>query len=249
MATPTGFRVKRCPQDHLSYANCLVVSTHNPEIAKEKYALVNGKFPLKVIVTGDLRKNEIAFNSKQREWINTDIDRQDVDVKPFNVKSYIASMTVEIDYYNRRQPRKAPPNFDTEQLQKSFQEDFGSGSTTNVFSVGQLLTLQFKGIEKCPPLEGVILDIKLIDDSTTDGDKKKYGRLAANSIITFEKRPDSTIQLIGRNKGKSAQTAIISPDWDFKSMGIGGLDKEFSDIFRRAFASRVFPPELVEAMG
>lgn len=32
-------------------------------------------------------------------------------------------------------------------------------------------------------------------------------------------------------------------------MGIGGLDKEFSDIFRRAFASRVFPPDLVEQMG
>lgn len=32
-------------------------------------------------------------------------------------------------------------------------------------------------------------------------------------------------------------------------MGIGGLDKEFSDIFRRAFASRVFPPEIVEQMG
>lgn len=32
-------------------------------------------------------------------------------------------------------------------------------------------------------------------------------------------------------------------------MGIGGLDKEFSDIFRRAFASRVFPPDIVEQMG
>lgn len=32
-------------------------------------------------------------------------------------------------------------------------------------------------------------------------------------------------------------------------MGIGGLDKEFSDIFRRAFASRVFPPDMVEQMG
>lgn len=32
-------------------------------------------------------------------------------------------------------------------------------------------------------------------------------------------------------------------------MGIGGLDKEFSDIFRRAFASRVFPPDIVEQLG
>ncbi|XP_026678833.1 vesicle-fusing ATPase 2-like [Diaphorina citri] len=32
-------------------------------------------------------------------------------------------------------------------------------------------------------------------------------------------------------------------------MGIGGLDKEFTAIFRRAFASRVFPPEVVEQLG
>ena len=32
-------------------------------------------------------------------------------------------------------------------------------------------------------------------------------------------------------------------------MGIGGLDSEFSEIFRRAFASRVFPPALVEKLG
>lgn len=32
-------------------------------------------------------------------------------------------------------------------------------------------------------------------------------------------------------------------------MGIGGLDTEFGAIFRRAFASRVFPPGLVEKLG
>lgn len=32
-------------------------------------------------------------------------------------------------------------------------------------------------------------------------------------------------------------------------MGIGGLDKEFSGIFRRAFASRVFPPDFIEQLG
>lgn len=32
-------------------------------------------------------------------------------------------------------------------------------------------------------------------------------------------------------------------------MGIGGLDEEFSGIFRRAFASRVFPPDLIEKLG
>ena len=43
--------------------------------------------------------------------------------------------------------------------------------------------------------------------------------------------------------------SIINPDWDFTKMGVGGLDTEFNAIFRRAFASRVFPPEVMEQLG
>lgn len=32
-------------------------------------------------------------------------------------------------------------------------------------------------------------------------------------------------------------------------MGIGGLSNEFNAIFRRAFASRVFPPEIIAQLG
>ena len=32
-------------------------------------------------------------------------------------------------------------------------------------------------------------------------------------------------------------------------MGIGGLDVEFSSIFRRAFTSRVVAPETIESLG
>lgn len=42
---------------------------------------------------------------------------------------------------------------------------------------------------------------------------------------------------------------MIKADFKFEDLGIGGLDKEFSDIFRRAFASRIFPPSIVEKLG
>jgi vesicle-fusing ATPase len=48
---------------------------------------------------------------------------------------------------------------------------------------------------------------------------------------------------------KSQFVSIINPEFDFKTMGIGGLDAEFNAIFRRAFASRVFPPEVVYQLG
>lgn len=59
----------------------------------------------------------------------------------------------------------------------------------------------------------------------------------------------SSINLTGKAKGKVVRQSIINPDWDFSKMGIGGLDTEFNAIFRRAFASRVFPPEIMEQLG
>ena len=38
-------------------------------------------------------------------------------------------------------------------------------------------------------------------------------------------------------------------EFNFEKLGIGGLDKQFEQIFRRAFASRVLPPGVVERLG
>jgi len=79
--------------------------------------------------------------------------------------------------------------------------------------------------------------------------KTKMGRCLGDTIVQFEKAENSSLNLVGKSKGKVPRQSIINPDWDFQKMGIGGLDKEFNAIFRRAFASRVFPPEVVEQLG
>jgi hypothetical protein len=77
----------------------------------------------------------------------------------------------------------------------------------------------------------------------------QVGLSLANSSVIFEKAEGSSLQLSGKSKGKVVRQSIINPDWDFSKMGIGGLDQEFNAIFRRAFASRVFPPEVMEQLG
>ena len=37
--------------------------------------------------------------------------------------------------------------------------------------------------------------------------------------------------------------------FNFEELGIGGLDKEFAQIFRRAFASRLFPAQVIKKLG
>lgn len=43
--------------------------------------------------------------------------------------------------------------------------------------------------------------------------------------------------------------AIFQSNFKIEEMGIGGLDAELTNIFRRAFASRRFPPSVIDKFG
>ena len=74
------------------------------------------------------------------------------------------------------------------------------------------------------------------------------GILVRNSEMVFYKDAKSSVNLKA-SKRRPAANAILQPTFKFEDMGIGGLDKEFSVIFRRAFQSRILPPGLVQNLG
>ena len=74
------------------------------------------------------------------------------------------------------------------------------------------------------------------------------GILTRSTQMNFFKDSRSGINLKASTR-RPAANAILQPSFKFEDMGIGGLDKEFSAIFRRAFASRIFPPGLIQNMG
>lgn len=82
----------------------------------------------------------------------------------------------------------------------------------------------------------------------TETDPTARGILTRHTQINFFKDARTGINLKPSNR-RPAANSIITPDFKFEDMGIGGLDAEFSTIFRRAFASRIFPPGLVEKLG
>ena len=107
------------------------------------------------------------------------------------------------------------------------------------------------------PLQFVIKTVQLGDfsmDKSPAGsaqslsDPRIRGILTRQTFMNFYKDAKSPINLKA-SKRRPAANAIIQPDFKFENMGIGGLDKEFSAIFRRAFASRIFPPGLIENLG
>lgn len=47
----------------------------------------------------------------------------------------------------------------------------------------------------------------------------------------------------------SLTVAMMHSYFCMQKMGIGGLDKEFEQIFRRAFTTRLFPPAIIKQFG
>ena len=110
---------------------------------------------------------------------------------------------------------------------------------------------------KSLPLMLVIKTVQLVDLSMDKSaaaaepsatDARVRGIITRQTQMNFFKDAKSGINLKASNR-RPAANAILAPNFKFEDMGIGGLDKEFSSIFRRAFASRIFPPGLIERLG
>ncbi|XP_070782892.1 vesicle-fusing ATPase-like [Enoplosus armatus] len=247
--TTRVMQAARCPTDELSLTNCAVINEKDPQF--EQHVTVRNlahKYVFTLKTHPSINSGTIGFSLPQRKWAGLSIG-QEVEVTNYKFdksKQCISTMTVEIDFLQKKNVDSNP--YDSDNMASEFLQHFNN----QAFSVGQQLGFSF-----CDKLFGLLIkDIEAMDPSILKGERasgKKQkidiGLLLANSQVIFEKSESSSMTLVGKSKSRESRQSIISPDWNFERMGIGGLDSEFSDIFRRAFASRVFPPDIVEQMG
>ncbi|XP_036196025.1 vesicle-fusing ATPase isoform X2 [Myotis myotis] len=240
----------RCPTDELSLTNCAVVN--EKDFQSGQHVIVrtspSHRYTFTLRTHPSVVPGSIAFSLPQRKWAGLSIGQEiEVSLYTFDkTKQCVGTMTIEIDFLQKKSIDSNP--YDTDKMAGEFIQQFNN----QAFSVGQQLVFSFN--EKLFSL--VVKDIEAMDPSILKGEqgtgkrqKIELGLVLGNSQVAFEKAENSSLNLIGKAKTKENRQSIINPDWNFEKMGIGGLDKEFSDIFRRAFASRVFPPEIVEQMG
>ncbi|XP_013836318.1 vesicle-fusing ATPase isoform X2 [Sus scrofa] len=240
----------RCPTDELSLSNCAVVNEKDFQSGQHVVVRTspNHRYTFTLRTHPSVVPGSIAFSLPQRKWAGLSIG-QEIEVSSYTfdkAKQCIGTMTMEIDFLQKKSIDSNP--YDTDKMAAEFIQQFNN----QAFSVAQQLVFSFN--EKLFGL--LVKDIEAMDPSILKGEpgtgkrqKIEVGLVVGNSQVAFEKAENSSLNLIGKAKTKENRQSIINPDWNFEKMGIGGLDKEFSDIFRRAFASRVFPPEIVEQMG
>nr|XP_006116727.1 vesicle-fusing ATPase isoform X1 [Pelodiscus sinensis] len=245
-----SMQAARCPTDELSLSNCAVVNEKDFQSGLHVVVRTspNHRYIFTLRTHSSVVPGSIAFSLPQRKWAGLSIG-QDIDVSPYTfdkTKQCIGTMTIEIDFLQKKSVDANP--YDSDKMAAEFIQQFNNLA----FSVGQQLVFSFND-----KLFGLLVkDIEAMDPSILKGEpgtskkqKIDVGLILGNSQVAFEKAENSSLNLIGKSKTRENRQSIINPDWNFEKMGIGGLDREFSDIFRRAFASRVFPPEIVEQMG
>jgi vesicle-fusing ATPase len=190
---------------------------------------------------------------------------------------YMSQLVLEIDYFNpakykaqQQQQHQQLEEYDAAEMSKKF----STACQQHMFTRGQQLLFEFNGMNFSLVVQQVeLVDLeslrKSVPSSANSGGNGNGGSsssssggvgtpatststpvrgiLMAQTNVTFVKAPDSVLRLKG--SGRAIGSTIVQPDFKFEDLGIGGLDSEFSSIFRRAFASRIFPPAIVQKLG
>lgn len=252
---PLRMKATKCPTDELSLTNCAITNPSDwpsdkyPHIKVATGPSADQTFVFTVKNAKEVAPGFVGFGMLQRKWAVLSLN-QDVEVRPHQfdpVKDTLATIVLEADFLMKKNTTLDP--YDSDAMAREFLAQFYN----HAFSVGQQLAFQFqeKKMLGLVVKELEVADINAFKTGAKDSKplKVKMGRCIANTAIVFDKAEGSSLNLVGKSKGKAVHHSIINPDWDFQNMGVGGLDKEFNAIFRRAFASRVFPPEVVEQLG
>lgn len=162
-------------------------------------------------------------------------------------QAYLGSIDVEVGFASLK--KIVDEQYDQDELADLFIKSFQN----QIFAPGQRLLLDVRNVPlaimiKTVTLTDLTMQASQGDEAPVRTDPGARGILYKQTSIGFYKDAKSPLKLKASNK-RPAANAIISPDFKFEDMGIGGLDSEFSTIFRRAFASRIFPPGLIEKLG
>ncbi|KAI0040942.1 AAA-domain-containing protein [Auriscalpium vulgare] len=239
------FGVESCPSDRLALTNCIIV---NPSDFRDgEHVLIKGEFALTTRHdnTGKLNPGIIGASAMQRQWIGLSISGDSVTVTPTRSLPFLESISLEVGFLQRTV--EVTEQFVADDMGTTFLRAFGNV----VFTAGQIFVFEYHGYNLKAVVKGVTI-VELPDEQRGAGAGGAAGGntgvLMERSDVSFLKDPKSPIKIKSSAK-KAAPNAILAPNFKFEDMGIGGLDSEFSAIFRRAFASRVFPPGLVEKLG
>lgn len=231
-----------------------------------------GGHPYQVEAHPQVPSDQVALNGLQRRFLQLSLNTP-VKLEPFVPTSQIALATLElaVDLLAKKKstdPKARPKEIDTDRLAQAtllvLEEQ--------VMELGRVMAIDFEGTK----LELTVKHMTVMDtgSGSRSGKRSKkrsgsddeggtgggdvpsapMGQLLAPTMVVFSRLEGGALlsftgDHIAEGAGGGGASNLFTGDFDFEKLGIGGLDSEFNQIFRRAFASRIWPAHIIQQMG
>jgi len=234
----TKRKAGKTPQKDLAWTNKVYCHIEDRLLQTGRPAFVQcGDYYFMIEAHAAVPPRTLAFNGIQRKFLEATLNL-DIDVRPFvpkNIEAY--SMKLEL---SKIDSKRAAMKVNSGKLSKVLIKVFGS----HVFGTAQDFVFDYLGM----PLKARVTEMYTPKPGATDEDDlfdlAYVAQIDAHTKMSFT-APNGDIRIETDKKS----SLILDPNWKFEDMGIGGLDKEFSTIFRRAFASRLLHKNIVNRLG
>ncbi|CAI8618212.1 unnamed protein product [Vicia faba] len=235
--------VTNTPSQELALTNLAYISASDlPKFAVPGHsnlylASIGDVFVFSLSYPSPIRGGHIALNSIQRRCAKVSA-AESVDVTRFVPPENfnLAMVTVELDFVKRVGSRSE--QIDAIVLAKQLRRRLNN----QVMTAGQKVLFEFQGNNYS----------FTVREATVEGRGKsssiERGMILDDTFFVFDAPRDSGIKVINQREGTTSNI-FKQKEFNLESLGIGGLGAEFADIFRRAFASRVFPPHVTSKLG
>eukprot|EP00915_Cephaloidophora_sp_WS-2016_P003363 GHVH01004503.1.p1 GENE.GHVH01004503.1~~GHVH01004503.1.p1 ORF type:complete len:741 (+),score=102.44 GHVH01004503.1:58-2280(+) len=233
-------RCGKLPSQDLAYTNTAFVNpsdfesirsmAQTPPSKNEVLCMIRNGVVMSVSPLDQIPIGIIAANGHQRKTARLGLD-DEIALKPFNETVHVIESACILVAPLKGTTGSIKDCDLTVELTKQFSKQ--------VFISGQ----KFVAI-----VSGLALDIQIEPGKMFGNGKKSiiYGRFDINAQIEYTCDSSSGLQI---KQTMMQADKLFDTSFNFESLGIGGLDAEFQDIFRRAFASRVHPPHILEELG
>lgn len=238
-----SLKVTRCPSDELVYTNLLYVSPGDykklvPNSKSENTTFFNVKeFVYTIGEHHKIEPGHIGIGTTQRKCLKLAID-DIIEITPvsFNIiqNNCISVMKLQVETLIKN-PKVI--SIDCSNL-----NDILIRALEGQFlTINQMFIMDVNGSN----LQFRVNELEVFTLDNNNERKSNKGLLVRKSGINVTSN-SNVIRLLG---AKSSSNTSFRPNFNFESMGIGGLEDEFGAIFRRAFAFRIFPQDFVNKLG
>ena len=158
---------------------------------------------------------------------------------PPHTKFEVGVVNAELDFVTKKAVRGPDIEVDAPVLSGHLLSRFAD----QILTVNQEVAFEYQGTNFQLRINSMVAA-----DNTAEELTVHQGMLLPESAFIFETRHGSGLKITGQ-KAFVATQLFKHKEFNFEKLGIGGLDAQFEQIFRRAFASRIFPPAMLERLG